>query len=333
MEQRTREVALLNELSEMLQACVTQVEAYEVIGQLGRHFFPGETGALCIQSASGNLVERVSVWGAAAGGEAVPAVFAPEDCWALRRGRLYASDPGSPALRCRHAQAAEGLATLCVPMLAHDGSIGLLHLQHPAGEGPGGDENQRRLAQTVADSVALALANLNLRETLRQQSVRDPLTTLFNRRYLEETLEREVRRAARAGGALAVIMLDIDHFKVFNDTFGHDAGDAVLREFGRYLRAQFRGADIACRYGGEEFVLVLPEATLGQAAERAEQLRMGAKHLQVPSHGQPLGAISVSLGVAAYPEHGESSEALLRAADAALLRAKRQERDRVVVAK
>jgi diguanylate cyclase (GGDEF)-like protein/PAS domain S-box-containing protein len=330
MEQRTREVALLNELSEMLQACVTQAEAYAVIAQLGRHFFPEEAGALCIQAPSGNLVERVSMWGKPEGLEVGPAVFAPEDCWALRRGRLHASEPDSPALRCRHAESDEALATLCVPMMAHDGSIGLLHLQRPAWGAA--DENRRRLAQTVADSVALALANLNLRETLRQQSVRDPLTTLFNRRYLEETLEREIKRAARAEAALAVIMLDIDHFKAFNDTFGHDAGDAVLREFGRYLRAQFRGADIACRYGGEEFVLILPEAGLEQAAERAEQLRQGAKHLQVPNRGQPLGAISISLGVAAFPEHGDTGEALLLAADAALLQAKREQRDRVVVA-
>jgi diguanylate cyclase (GGDEF)-like protein len=214
-------------------------------------------------------------------------------------------------------------------MAAHDGSVSLLHLQRTTSGQI--DDARRRLAQTVADSISLALANLHLRETLRSQSVRDALTGLFNRRYLEETLDREVRRVTRAEKQLGVIMLDIDHFKEFNDTFGHEAGDSVLREFGRFLASNLRGEDIACRYGGEEFVLILPEANLDITTQRAEKLREGVKYLNVTDHGQSLGAITLSLGVAIYPDHGADGTDLLRAADAALYRAKREQRDRVVV--
>jgi diguanylate cyclase (GGDEF)-like protein/PAS domain S-box-containing protein len=329
LEQRTREIALLNDMSEMLQACVASDEAYAVIAQIGRQLFSDEIGMLFVQSASRTVVERVALWGSPAGEVPGLAVFAPEDCWALRRGRLYVGGPESAALQCRHLAGTNSFQYMCVPMAAHDGTVSLLHIQRTSG-GPI-DDARRRLAQTVADSISLALANLHLRETLRSQSVRDALTGLFNRRYLEETLDREVRRVTRANRPLGVIMLDIDHFKVFNDTFGHEAGDAVLREFGRFLGASLRGEDIACRYGGEEFVLILPEANLEIATQRAEKLRDGVKYLTVTDHGQSLGAISLSLGVAIYPEHGANGDDLLRAADTALYRAKHEQRDRVVV--
>ncbi|MEP7358924.1 MAG: diguanylate cyclase, partial [Anaerolineales bacterium] len=330
LEQRTREIAILNDMSEMLQACVSTSEAYAVITQLGRQLFSDEIGMLYVQSASRTVVERVAQWGPGSGEAAGMPVFAPDDCWALRRGRLYVGGPDAPGLQCRHVDSGSPFGYLCVPMAAQNGTVSLLHLQRTT---PGPiDDARRRLAQTVADSVSLALANLNLRETLRSQSVRDALTGLFNRRYLEETLDREVRRVTRAQKPLGVIMLDIDHFKGFNDTFGHEAGDLVLREFGRFLGTQLRGEDIACRYGGEEFVLILPEATLEATAQRAEKLREGVKHLNVTSHGQALGAIAVSLGVAGYPAHGATGDELLRAADAALYRAKHAQRDQVRVA-
>lgn len=173
---------------------------------------------------------------------------------------------------------------------------------------------------------------VRLTETLRQQSIRDPLTGLFNRRFMEEALLRELLRAERLEQSLSVIMLDIDHFKRFNDTFGHDAGDLVLRQVGAFLHAHIRGADIACRYGGEEFILVLPGASLAAAQARADQLRLVTRDLVLQYEGQSLGTFSFSIGVAGYPEHGRIYSALLRAADEALYRAKRAGRDRVVVA-
>jgi diguanylate cyclase (GGDEF)-like protein len=194
------------------------------------------------------------------------------------------------------------------------------------------NEQSTKLAKALAEQVALAVANLRLRETLRSQSIRDPLTGLYNRRYLEETLGREIRRAERNRHPMGIVMFDIDRFKQFNDTFGHDAGDAVLREVGVLLHNRFRAEDIACRYGGEEFVVILPEAVLDDTRARAEELREAAKHLHVAPRGRALGAVTLSVGVAVFPDHGVTGDALLQAADAALYRAKQNGRDRIEAA-
>ena len=167
---------------------------------------------------------------------------------------------------------------------------------------------------------------------LREQSVRDHLTSLFNRRYMEETLERELLRAARKQLSLGVIMLDVDDLKRFNDTWGHAAGDKVLREMGSLLLRQVRGEDIACRYGGDEFIIVLPDASLEVTRERAEMIWKYSEQFHLQFEGQSLAVVTLSLGVAVYPEHGATSTAILRAVDAALYRAKREGRSRVVVA-
>jgi diguanylate cyclase (GGDEF)-like protein len=189
-----------------------------------------------------------------------------------------------------------------------------------------------RLALALAEQIALALANLRLREALRNQSIIDPLTGLFNRRYLEQVLERECRRALRSNRSLAVLMLDVDHFKRFNDLWGHEGGDAVLRDLAALLRHLFRGEDVACRYGGEEFVLLLADATLESALARAEEMRLAVHGLAVQHRGQTVGAIAVSVGVAVLPEHGIGPTDLIAAADRALYRAKETGRDRTVSA-
>ena len=167
---------------------------------------------------------------------------------------------------------------------------------------------------------------------LREQSVRDHLTGLFNRRYMEETLERELLRAARKQLSLGIIMLDVDEFKHSNDTHGHAAGDLILRELGGLLLRQVRGEDVACRYGGDEFILILPDASRQVTRERAERICEYARQLHLRFEGQSLAAVGLSLGVAVFPEHGATSTAILRAADAALYRAKHEGRGRVVAA-
>jgi diguanylate cyclase (GGDEF)-like protein/PAS domain S-box-containing protein len=167
---------------------------------------------------------------------------------------------------------------------------------------------------------------------LREMSVRDFLTGLFNRRYMEETLERELLRAARKGLSLGIMMLDADGFKRFNDIYGHAAGDAVLRELGDLLIAHFRGEDVACRYGGDEFIIVLFDASLEMTRKRAERLCEHARHLNIQFEGQTLEAVTLSVGVAVFSENGSTSTEILKAADTALYRAKREGRDRVVVA-
>ena len=175
-------------------------------------------------------------------------------------------------------------------------------------------------------------ALLKSQALLREQSVRDHLTGLFNRRYMEETLERELLRAARKQLSLGIIMLDLDNLKQFNDTWGHAAGDEILGALGGLLLKQVRGEDIACRYGGDEFVLILPDASQAVTRERAELICEHAKQFHLQFDGQSLAAVTLSLGVAVFPEHGVTSAGILRAADTALYRAKHEGRDRVVVA-
>ncbi|HVD02157.1 MAG TPA: diguanylate cyclase [Candidatus Dormibacteraeota bacterium] len=329
LERRNQEANLLNEMGEVLQTCYTPEEARAAIGQYVERLFPGESGSLCMLNER-SLLEVIASWGKALPGEEI---FALEDCWALRRGQLHLVSDPKHGLRCRHLGDAPPTPYLCVPMMAHGAAIGVLHVRASA-EPPLGRsvEAIQPLARTVAEHVALAMANFNLRETLRVQSIRDPLTGLFNRRYMEETINREIPRATRYARPLGIILFDIDHFKDFNDEFGHAAGDTVLSSLGEFVRAHIRSEDIACRYGGEEIVLILPDAPLDVTRARAEMLCSGVAGLRLEHRGKPLGEVSISVGVAVFPRHGVTGEVLLRAADQALYRAKGGGRNRVELA-
>ena len=183
----------------------------------------------------------------------------------------------------------------------------------------------------MASQIALSLASLQLRETLREQSIRDPLTRLFNRRFLEESLERELQIASRKKQVIAVLFLDLDHFKRFNDTFGHDAGDMVLQSLADLFRTFFRSTDICCRYGGEEFAIILPESSAQDAAIRANALRSEVRACGLQYKKQSLGTLSLSAGVAAFPEHGSASDELLKIADQCLYESKARGRDVVTL--
>lgn len=325
LRQRNSEGGLLSEMAALLQVCTRAEEAYEVIRRQLLALFPGEVGALYIAESSGGLVEARLQWGL----DGIEnGLFAMEECWGVRRGRAHlAKSTGD--LSCPHVGSPAPEVSLCVPIVAQGETLGVLHLRGRASEFT---EARQHLAQTVADTMALALANLKLRETLRQQSIRDPLTGLFNRRCMEETLARELTRARRTQQSLGIIMVDIDHFKQFNDTHGHKAGDLVLRELGALLQAQVRAGDIGCRYGGEEFLLILPGASLEVALQRAEQLREKAKEARLVHDGEVLGQLALSGGVAMFPTHGESVDALMRAADVAMYAAKRAGRDQICIA-
>jgi len=248
------------------------------------------------------------------------AIFAPDDCWALRRSQRHPGNDDHTAPVCLHLTQAGVTAdhTLCLPLNSQGQMLGVLSLCASAVIAP----DTRRLAATAADQLALALANLQLQASLRTQSIRDPLTNLFNRRYLEASLPRELLRAERRKGGLSVLMFDLDHFKRYNDTQGHDAGDALLGAFGALLAQSCRGEDMPCRFGGEEFTLVLTDADHAQARERADAIRKATSELVVHYRAGTLPPATVSIGVASYPEHGDTPEALLRMADQALYRAR-----------
>ncbi|MFB9993335.1 diguanylate cyclase [Deinococcus oregonensis] len=324
LERRNAESKLLGELSEMLQACVSIKEAQDVVAHHASRLFPFAAGALYAFGPSKNMLEEAVTWNGVI--NASP-LFTPVECWGLRRGRAFVSAAAS-GLHCAHV--ADDHPTLCVPLLAQSETVGLFHLVSVDGR-PFLDHTQR-LAQMVAETVALAFMNLRLKETLRQQSIRDALTGLFNRRYLEQTFERELHRATRYSHPIGIVMLDVDHFKRFNDTYGHEAGDTLLQELGSVLRTSIRGEDVACRYGGEEFALLLPGANLEQTLKRAEAVRQAVEQMQVTSRGQRLGTVTLSLGVAAFPQHAGTLSDLLRAADFALYRAKQEGRNRTLAA-
>ncbi len=347
LERRNTEGKLLNEMGELLHACRNAEEACSVVARAAVQLFPHTAGALFTLTPGKNLYEADATWSSAIpfGGERV---FSADECWALRRGRSHwvhdAESAGAGHPRCHHLTTPPRGASLCVPMMAHGEALGVFHLQgivlpsESAIQLSGGPkvnpvESLQQLVESAAEHIAASLANIRLRETLRDQSYRDPLTGLYNRRFMESTLNRELLRAARKGRSLGVIMMDVDHFKKFNDTHGHAAGDALLREIGSFLQRNTRGDDIACRYGGEEFTLILPEASREVTRQRAEQIHSAVKNISIPYEGRFLGPISLSLGVAAFPQHGspdaEGPAALLQAADAALYRAKAGGRDRV----
>ncbi|MGH8709916.1 MAG: diguanylate cyclase [Burkholderiales bacterium] len=335
LQQREHEKVVLGQMSGVLQSCMNVKEAYNAIAQFGKRLFPGEAGVFFVMHDSREYLEASATWGEP---EIGGPLFAPEDCWALRRGRLHLVDDPRIGLQCDHVKAAgvPQLPYLCVPMVVHSETVGLLHLQLDM-DSIRSEAAQRldviqQLAATFADQVALAVTNLRLRETLRQQSIHDPLTGLHNRRYLQEVMQRELARTERKKTILAVIILDVDHFKRFNDTYGHEAGDAVLRSLAQLIERQIRGSDIACRYGGEEFILVLPEASLSIARQRGELLREAAQSMHVTSSGQTLSPVSISLGLALFPQHGHTAEELIQAADAALYRAKQAGRNRLMIA-
>jgi diguanylate cyclase (GGDEF)-like protein len=329
-----QEISLINDLTDQLHACFTDEEAFQIIARLIPQLFPGFSGAILMLSASNNYLETEVSWGTLPPDQSV---IDPQTCWALRRGRTYQMQDPSRDIICEHLPHPLAAGYLCVPLVAHGETLGIFHLRAQAPEsaalsGPVLSADLQRLARTVADHLALSLGNLKLQDVLRYQAIRDPLTGLYNRRFMLETLEREVFRMKRKAASMSIIMLDLDHFKRFNDNFGHSAGDELLKAIGNLLLHHVRKEDVACRYGGEELTLIFPETTLETACVRAEELRRKVEEFHPKYLGEGLGSITVSMGVAVYPEHGNNPEALLKAADGALYAAKHQGRNRVVAA-
>lgn len=319
----------LSELGEMLQGCRNISEAVNGIEVSMPRLLPGYSGSIGLINASQNLVETITYWGSPPTDES--ALFGPDDCWALRRGHAYPLAGSIPAFTCRHLEPVLAerpeIGHLCVPMVAQGEMLGILTLtcEHAI------TSEQRTNIVAATEQISMALANLKLQETLRTQSLRDPLTGLFNRRYLEASLEREVQRAERRGLPLSVLMIDIDYFKRFNDSHGHEAGDALLAQFGALLGRIVRSEDVSCRYGGEEFTVLMPETDIAQGVARAEEICAAVRQLTVQHRNQALDPITVSIGVACHGAHGRTPDELLRNADNALYFAKNSGRDRVKV--
>ena len=333
------QLAETREMEEFLQTCNNVADVCAVTERYCLRIFPGKSGEMYLYDAKESNYHCAAAWGVASSAPEAIAheAIGQDDCWALRRGQVHLAEPGGSSLRCAHHGGELAGSAICVPMGAKGERIGLLHIwcavhrDDVDGEGEPAPMESARLAASLSDHIALSITNFRLRDSLRAQSIRDSLTGMFNRRYMEETLRREWHRVQRQSGHLALIMLDVDHFKNLNDTHGHETGDVALTMISHLLQEHVRKEDVPCRWGGEEFIVILPGLDMHNAMERAEALRVKLKQRSVNARGEAL-HITASFGVACFPEHGDTPEMLLAAVDAALYAAKERGRDRVETA-
>jgi len=318
--ERMRQTALLAELSQALQGCINSAELTELVARAAVALFPGSSGALLLKTAS-DVVKLQHAWGGSAHQES----FSPQDCWALRSGHPYHAQQAG-AVSCAHLLEKHA-DYICLPLIANREILGVLHLSRL-----GGNVMEAVIpwaAESIAERTAIAISVIRRVERLQIRATRDVLTGIYNRRFMEEALTIEQSRAERRGSPIGLMMVDVDYFKRFNDTFGHDAGDAVLRGIGRLLRRTMREGDMPCRYGGEEFAVILPGADLAQTRQRAEAIRTAIERWKPQNEGHSFGQVTVSIGIAALPLNGNSWQAALKVADEALYAAKRGGRNQV----
>lgn len=310
-------------MTDMLQAAEDHEDAGAVLMATARRLLPQFGGALYVFNNSRDRLDLAKSWNTSEGFNPAAALL-PNNCWALKRGKPHINDARSDTLCCMHQVGTA--ATVEVPMLARGQVHGLLMLSTESDDAQRALEDVRRVARALADSMSLALSNIALREKLRTQSLRDPLTGLYNRRYMEDALERYISLGERTGSATAVLMIDLDNFKRLNDEHGHAKGDAVLRDVASQLVTALRPSDVVARYGGEELLVILPNCGLEDAGLKAEMLRLRIAGLS-DTHGA---AISASFGVATVPETATSAADVIPMADAALYEAKKAGKNCVV---
>ncbi|MBI3477850.1 MAG: GGDEF domain-containing protein [Acidobacteria bacterium] len=308
---QTLEITEVSQLGNLLQACNSRAQVFQLLPSRMVRLFPGTSGALSMFNVSRTRAEPVAVWGERP----------PSDhhlAWGVRSGSQSVS----------------------APLITNGEALGVLVLgvdedsptSRSEAEADGDSSHRQQLALAIAKQIALTVSNIDLREALQDQAIRDPLTGLYNRRYMQEFLDREVRRARRRERSLAVMMIDIDHFKRYNDSFGHGAGDDALRLVGETLMDAVRAEDLACRYGGEEFTVILVECSLAQAVLRAEEICRRLRQIHTNRPGELPEGVTASIGVAGFPETTDNIDLLVKVADQGLYQAKHDGRDRVVAA-
>ncbi len=324
---RADRLATTTDMLQALDSVKTPAELARILPVFLRKLLPDTSGAVYIYRNSRDMLELKASWGAV---ETAPAMIAPGDCWGLRLGKVHVASREHD-LCCNHGEAWQAGydSQTCVPMISQGDVIGGLVIAADKGNA---DLLENELVVTLAEQLSLAISNVTLRETLRHQSTIDPLTGLYNRRFFDESLKRELARAQRSQSACSVVMVDLDHFKRINDTYGHDGGDLVLKAAARVIVERVRASDVVCRYGGEELVLMLPDCDSREAAKCAESIRVSLTQIAIQHLGQTITGISASFGVAQWPGWGQGEQELLQAADRALYGAKKGGRNRVVLA-
>lgn len=323
-----KEVQLLGELNEWLQSSASLRELFDMVARFMEHLLPESAGSIYVYSNSRDVLDGAASWN----GGVVKDHIRPSECWGLRRGRTYKYGKSDVNFVCGHAEPHDGVPYFCFPVLAHGETVGLMHLKSLGEGNHDAFLESRKMAQMCAEQISLAIANVRMRDELHDQSVRDPLTGLFNRRHFMEAIRKAAQLTEQKGIGFGLVSIDVDHFKKFNDTFGHDAGDIVLRSVGKVFEEAVDGEEVACRFGGEEFMLLLPYATLEQTEARAEKIRKDVEKLSVRYGEKTLPKITLSAGVVAAPEHGLAAQELVKTADDALYDAKAKGRNCVVIA-
>ncbi|MBY6043251.1 sensor domain-containing diguanylate cyclase [Phaeobacter italicus] len=322
-----REVKLLGELNEWLQSSRSLDELFDMVSKFMTHILPNAEGSVYVYSNSRDVLDGWASWN---GGDHKDHIH-PGSCWGLRRGRVYEYGSGEVTFVCEHAEPHDGRPYFCFPILAHGETVGLMHLRAHSADCENFAAN-KKLARMCAEQISMAISNVQMRDQLHDQSVRDPLTGLFNRRHMTDSLRKGISRCQSQGSRLSLIAIDVDHFKKFNDNHGHDAGDMVLRAVGSVLEQACDGDEVACRPGGEEFTLILPDTTPEDALTRAELVRQAVEEVTVRYGEKALPRVTISIGVSHYPSHGTMPQDLMRAADEALYEAKARGRNQVYVA-
>ena len=328
LQKHDLEMKMVNRMNDLLQACKSKEEAYHVIGLAIGEIFPGQSGGLDILHDSGNYLETFAQWGDE---QFLKPIFSLEDCWAMRRGQQHVVLDPQTSIMCSHFLQVSRQGYLCLPLVVQGETLGLLNIDLLTGVDSEHELSSRQLFLTVGEGIKLSLSNIKLRELMRDQATHDPLTGLFNRRYVNDTLSRELNHARRSNSKTCVVMLDIDHFKRFNDTYGHEAGDLMLRELGWILKGDIRKSDIVCRFGGEEFVLILLDTSIEDCQKHLEKVIEKVKAQQVRFGGQLLGTMSLSIGVVEASESVMDADELLGAADKAMYAAKHAGRDCLIL--
>ncbi|MDV6330356.1 diguanylate cyclase [Asticcacaulis sp. 201] len=324
------EVSRLNNASNYLQSCNSFAELTEVAAPLLGRLFEGSAGALHTFAPSRNQLDTLVTWGEV---EFVP-YLTPQQCWGLRLGQAHVHHENAPTPICRHLDACNGAnETLCLPLIAHGETLGLLSLVYKNTQAvQASSPDLMRFAEMVSHQIGLTIANIRLRDSLNEQSIRDPLTGLFNRRYLDIVAEKEISKALRHSRPLGLVMFDIDHFKKFNDLHGHLAGDTALIAVAKFAQAYLRETDWVFRFGGEEFMVLMTETQAKDALTRIDQLREAISQLTLSHEGVGLPNVTISAGLAMLEDSPRTTQALIEAADAALYKAKQTGRNCVKLA-
>lgn len=331
LSKHLNQIELFSQMGSSLEQCRSEQEVGSICKKYLICIFPEFSGGLFLLSELGTRLKAISVWGDFYSKDNV-FDFPAKDCL-VNKTREFCISHGTEL--CMHCPD-PSVFYVCLPLQTPMEFYGVLHFRLRPGLILQPEEflaSQKALLTRIATNISFALSTIQYQNRLQAEATQDTLTGLFNRRYLDNYCNMEFPRFKRTSTTVAILMIDIDHFKIFNDQYGHETGDAVLHEVGAFLKKSVRGSDFACRFGGEEFMIIMPGSTLEVANGRAESIREGIKHIKILKDDKPIPNITISIGISIFPTHGETQAKVIKAADKALYQAKEAGRDRVCIAK